>query len=46
MKLGTFMMPLHPPGRSYPETLKEDREAVLLAEGLVWAWHRGHLEWK
>jgi NADH-quinone oxidoreductase subunit A len=19
---------------------------LLLAEGLVWAWHRGHLEWK
>ena len=32
MKLGMFMMPLHPPGRSYPETLREDREAVLLAD--------------
>ena len=19
---------------------------LMLAEGLVWAWHRGHLEWK
>ena len=19
---------------------------LLLAEGLVWAWHRGHMEWK
>jgi alkanesulfonate monooxygenase SsuD/methylene tetrahydromethanopterin reductase-like flavin-dependent oxidoreductase (luciferase family) len=34
MKLGMFMMPLHPPGRSYPETLREDREAVLLADRL------------
>src|SRR5687767_1841632 len=34
MKLGMFMMPLHPPGRSYPATLREDREAVLLADRL------------
>lgn len=34
MKLAMFMMPLHPPGRSYPETLREDREAVLLADRL------------
>jgi alkanesulfonate monooxygenase SsuD/methylene tetrahydromethanopterin reductase-like flavin-dependent oxidoreductase (luciferase family) len=34
MKLGMFMMPLHPPGRSYPETLREDREAILLADRL------------
>ena len=34
MKLGTFMMPLHPPERDYSETLKEDREMILLADKL------------
>jgi alkanesulfonate monooxygenase SsuD/methylene tetrahydromethanopterin reductase-like flavin-dependent oxidoreductase (luciferase family) len=34
MKLGYFTMPLHPPGRNYRETLKEDREAILLADRL------------
>ena len=34
MKLGTFMMPLHPPGRHAWETLAEDREAILLADRL------------
>lgn len=34
MKLGTFMMPLHPPGRNPWETLKEDREAFILADRL------------
>lgn len=34
MKLGTFMMPLHPPGRIATDTLAEDREAVLLADRL------------
>lgn len=34
MKLGTFMMPLHPPGRNATETLAEDRDAVLLADRL------------
>ena len=34
MKLGTFMMPLHPPGRNIGDTLAEDREAVLLADKL------------
>jgi alkanesulfonate monooxygenase SsuD/methylene tetrahydromethanopterin reductase-like flavin-dependent oxidoreductase (luciferase family) len=34
MKLATFMMPLHPPGRSPAETLAEDREAILLADKL------------
>ena len=28
------MMPLHPPGRNVTETLKEDREAILLADRL------------
>lgn len=34
MKLGMFMMPLHPPGRPMHETLQEDREAILLADQL------------
>ena len=34
MKLSTFMMPLHPPGRNPAETLAEDREAILLADRL------------
>ena len=34
MKLGFFTMPMHPPGRNYTQTLKEDREAILLADRL------------
>jgi alkanesulfonate monooxygenase SsuD/methylene tetrahydromethanopterin reductase-like flavin-dependent oxidoreductase (luciferase family) len=34
MELGFFTMPLHPPERNYTEVLKEDREAVLLADRL------------
>ena len=34
MKLGFFTMPIHPPARSLTETLKEDRDLVLLAEEL------------
>jgi alkanesulfonate monooxygenase SsuD/methylene tetrahydromethanopterin reductase-like flavin-dependent oxidoreductase (luciferase family) len=34
MKLATFMMPLHPPGRNPVETYAEDREAILLADKL------------
>jgi alkanesulfonate monooxygenase SsuD/methylene tetrahydromethanopterin reductase-like flavin-dependent oxidoreductase (luciferase family) len=34
MKLGTFMMPLHPPSRKPFETLTEDREAIILADEL------------
>ena len=37
MKFSTFMMPLHPPGRNLIETLKEDREAILLADSLGFA---------
>ncbi len=37
MKLATFMMPLHPPGRKPAETLAEDREAILLADQLGYA---------
>src|ERR1700704_719098 len=34
MKLGYFTMPVHPPARSYVETLKEDRDAFILADRL------------
>lgn len=34
MKLGYFAMPLHPLGRSWAETLEEDRQAVILADQL------------
>jgi alkanesulfonate monooxygenase SsuD/methylene tetrahydromethanopterin reductase-like flavin-dependent oxidoreductase (luciferase family) len=34
MKLGFFTMPMHPPGRNHAETLREDREAVILADRL------------
>lgn len=34
MKLGMFMMPLHPPGRNVTQTLQEDREAIILADRL------------
>jgi len=34
MKLGYFTMPMHPPGRNYTQTLREDREAILLADRL------------
>ena len=37
MKLGTFMMPLHPPGRQPWQTYAEDREAILLADRLGYA---------
>src|SRR5579872_6941417 len=37
MKLGYFTMPLHPPTRNYTETLKEDREAIVLADKLGFA---------
>jgi alkanesulfonate monooxygenase SsuD/methylene tetrahydromethanopterin reductase-like flavin-dependent oxidoreductase (luciferase family) len=37
MKLGTFMMPLHPPSRHPARTLAEDREAILLADRLGYA---------
>ncbi len=34
MKLSTFMMPLHPVGKPWPLSLKEDREAIILADRL------------
>ena len=37
MNLGFFTMPMHPPGRNHAETLREDREAVILADRLVYS---------
>jgi alkanesulfonate monooxygenase SsuD/methylene tetrahydromethanopterin reductase-like flavin-dependent oxidoreductase (luciferase family) len=37
LKLGFFTMPMHPPERDYTCTLKEDREAILLADRLGYA---------
>ena len=37
MKLSYFTMPLHPLERNYTETLKEDREAIILADRLGFA---------
>ena len=34
MRLGYFSMPLHPLGRTWAETLREDRAAVILADEL------------
>lgn len=44
MNLGTFMMPLHPPGRPPAETYAEDRDLIVLAEelGFTEAWVGEH----
>ena len=34
MRLASFMMPLHPPGKNYIQSLREDREAIILADQL------------
>ena len=34
MRLGYFTMPVHPMHRNWAETLKEDREAIILADRL------------
>ena len=34
MNLSLFTMPLHPPNRNYVDVLKEDREAIILADQL------------
>jgi len=34
LKLGFFIQPVHPPLRSYADVLREDREAVVLADRL------------
>jgi alkanesulfonate monooxygenase SsuD/methylene tetrahydromethanopterin reductase-like flavin-dependent oxidoreductase (luciferase family) len=44
MNLGLFMMPLHDPNRRYADVLREDQEAILLAEelGFQEAWVGEH----
>ena len=37
MRLGYFTMPVHPLGRDWSQTLREDREAVILADQLGFA---------
>ena len=37
MRLGFFIMPVHPTGRDYAEVLKEDRELALIADKLGFA---------
>ncbi len=34
LKLGFFIQPVHPPARNYADVLREDREAVVLADRL------------
>ena len=34
MRLGYFTMPVHPMHRSWTDTLKQDREAIILADKL------------
>ena len=34
MRLGYFTMPVHPMHRDWAETLREDREAIILADQL------------
>ena len=34
LKLGFFIQPVHPPARAYADVLREDREAVILADRL------------
>ena len=34
MRLGFFTQPVHPPGKDYRQVLREDREAILLADEL------------
>ena len=34
MRLGYFTMPVHPLHRDWSETLREDREAIILADRL------------
>jgi alkanesulfonate monooxygenase SsuD/methylene tetrahydromethanopterin reductase-like flavin-dependent oxidoreductase (luciferase family) len=48
MRLGLFMMPLHDPNRDYLTVLKEDRDAILLAESLGYdeAWVGEHYSCK
>src|SRR5258706_8642516 len=36
LKLGFFIQPVHPPARRYADVLREDREAVVLADRLAY----------
>lgn len=50
MKLGTFMMPIHPPEKSRTECMDEDTDFVVYADELgfteVWCGHHITLEWE
>lgn len=48
MDLGLFFMPLHRPEKPYGQTLKEDREAILLADkaGYAETWVGEHFSTK
>ncbi len=48
MELGLFMMPLHNPSRQYMDILRQDREAILLADQLGYdeAWVGEHYSCK
>jgi alkanesulfonate monooxygenase SsuD/methylene tetrahydromethanopterin reductase-like flavin-dependent oxidoreductase (luciferase family) len=48
MDLGLFMMPLHRPGKAWSQALAEDREAIVLADGLGYgeAWIGEHFSSK
>ena len=37
LRLGFFIQPVHPPSRSYRDVLREDREAIILADRLGYA---------
>ncbi len=37
LRLGFFIQPVHPPGRSYRDVLREDRQAIILADRLGYA---------
>ena len=37
LSLGFFIQPVHPPGRNYRDVLREDREAIILADRLGYA---------
>ena len=44
MKIGTFMMPLHPPAKDRMQTFEEDTECIILADelGFSEAWIGQH----
>jgi alkanesulfonate monooxygenase SsuD/methylene tetrahydromethanopterin reductase-like flavin-dependent oxidoreductase (luciferase family) len=50
MKLGLFMMPLHPPGKPIDKTYEEDRELLILADELgfeeAWIGEHATMAWE